>query len=189
MKTKMEVVAVLGSRNRKGQTAQAVDACLKGFKQANAGVESSFLPIQTIERCRQCEDSGWGLCRAEGRCIIDDDFALIVDSISQADIIIFATPVYFSNLSESFRAFLDRLCRICTHPSSKVLIEKKAAIGICVAGCGGGGAAACSVSLEEVLSICGFNLLDVIGVRRQNLKMKQIILQTTGEWIASGKLS
>lgn len=185
----MEVVVVSGSRNRNGQTAQAVDACLKGFKQAEAGVESFFLPEKKIERCRQCGDSGWGLCRSKGRCIIEDDLGLIVESICRADVIIFATPVYFGDLSESLRAFLDRLRRMCTHSSVKGLIEKRSAIGICVAGGGGAGAAECSLSLEKILNGCGFNVLDVIGVRRQNLKMKQMILQTTAERIASGKLS
>ena len=178
--------AGLGSRNKKGQTAQAVDACLKGFRDVE--VERFFLPTRTIERCRQCEDSGWGPCRSEGRCIIDDDFAGIVDSISKADIVIFATPVYFSDLSESMRTFLDRFRRVGKHQNDNPLIKDKPAVGICVAGGGGGGAVACSAILEKIVGICGFNLLDIIPVRRQNLKMKETLLEITGEWIASGKL-
>ena len=185
----MKAVAIIGSRNPKGQTAQAVDACVEGFKLAGADVEQFFLPTLNIERCRQCGDSGWGLCRTEGRCIIDDDFAKITHSIFKADAVIFATPVYFSDLSESLRALLDRLRRICLHQSVQASVKEKPAIGICVAGGGGGGAIKCSLSLETILSKCGFSLLDVIPVRRQNLKMKQAILQTTGEWVASGKLS
>lgn len=185
----MKTIVILGSRNPKGQTAQAVNACVKGFKLVDTDVEKFFLPTRNIERCRQCEDSGWGLCRSEGRCVIEDDFAGIVDSISKADAVIFATPVYFGDLSESLRAFLDRVRRTCQHPKGQALVEEKYAIGVCVAGGGGGGTATCSVSLEKVLSTCGFNLLDVILVKRQNLKMKQVVLQTTCEWIASGKLS
>ena len=151
----MKAIAIVGSRNPKGQTAQAVDACVKGFKMEDGDVEQFLLPTLNIERCRQCEDSGWGRCRSEGRCIIDDDLAGIVDTISKADAIIFATPVYFSDLSESLRAFLDRLHRVCQHSSGKVLVEGKSAIGICVAGGGGGGAPACSVSLEKILDRCG----------------------------------
>ena len=179
----MKVVAILGSRNKKGQTAQAVEACLKGFEQVNADVERFFLPTHNIERCRQCEDSGWGLCLDEGRCIIDDDFAGIVDTLSKADIVIFATPVYYGSLSESFRAFLDRLRRVC-----QLQFKDKSAIGICSAG-NSGGAVACSAILETIVGICKFNILDVIPVGRQNLKMKEAVLQMTGEWIASGNLS
>ena len=76
----------------------------------------------TIERCRQCDDDGWGLCRREGRCIIEDDFAGLVDKIARADAVVFSTPVYFSDLSESMKAFLDRLRRTCiqeTGPRSR----------------------------------------------------------------------
>ena len=137
-----------------------------------------------IERCRQCEDDGWGICRAEGQCAIKDDFASLVDKIKNADAVVFATPVYFGDLSESIRAFLDRLRRTCMHESGKDGINGKPAIGICVAGGGGGGAPACTVSLEKVLRTCGFDVVDMIPVRRQNLDMKLDILRATGKWLA-----
>ena len=185
----MKVVAILGSRNKKGQTAQAVEACLKGCEKANADIERFFLPTCNIERCRQCEDTGWGLCADQGRCVIEDDFAGIVDTLSKTDIVIFATPVYYAGLSESIKAFLDRLSRIRICPEAKLPPKAKPAIGICVAGGSGGGAVECSAIMEKILKICKFNILDVIPVRRQNLKMKEAILQITGQWIASGQLS
>ena len=99
---------------------------------------------------------------------------------------VFATPVYFGDLSESMRAFLDRLRRTCMHESGKVKIGDKLAVGICVAGGGGGGAPSCVISLENYLSKCGFDVVDMIPVRRQNLDMKLSILKATGEWLAKG---
>jgi hypothetical protein len=58
-------------------------------------------------------------------------------------------------------------------------------MGICVAGGGGGGAPACAVSLERVLSTCGFDVLDMIPVRRQNLDMKLDVLKIAGQWLAT----
>ena len=69
----------------------------------------STLPEMAIERCRQCDADGWGVCRARGSCVIEDDFAGLVERMREADAIVFATPVYFSDLSESLRAILDRL--------------------------------------------------------------------------------
>ena len=74
----MRILMISGSRNPRGQTARAADALLEGATEAGGEVERVFLPALSIERCRQCEDSGWGLCREEGRCVIDDDFAAIV---------------------------------------------------------------------------------------------------------------
>ena len=107
------------------------------------------------------------------------------EPLNQAvDVAVFATPVYFGDLSESLRAFLDRLRRITRHESAKRGIENKPAIGICVAGGGGGGAPSCAVSLEKILTTCGFDLLDIVPVRRQNLEMKLAVLREIGQWLA-----
>ena len=136
----MKVLIVSGSRNPQGQTARAADALLQGVISEGGQGERVFLPKMNIESCRQCEDSGWGICRTEGKCVIEDDFAAIVDQIRDADAVVFANPVYFSDLSESMRAFTDRLRRTCMHAAGKDGIAGKPAIGICVAGGGGGGA-------------------------------------------------
>jgi multimeric flavodoxin WrbA len=179
----MNILAILGSRNTEGQTARATGALLAGTGSENA--EQVFLPKCNLERCRQCDERGWGLCRSEGRCVIDDDFADLVEKIKAADAVVFATPVYFGDLSESMRAFTDRLRRVIRHAQDKRGIQDKIAVGICVAGGGGGGAPACAVSLEKVLRTCGFDLVDLVPVRRQNLDMKERVLEITGQWLAT----
>ncbi|MBC8235082.1 flavodoxin family protein [bacterium] len=181
----MKVLIVLGSRNPKGQTARAAGALLQGVTSEGSQGEQIFLPQMNIERCRQCDDGGWGICRTEGRCVIEDDFALLVDKIKNSDAAVFASPVYFSDLTESMRAFTDRLRRTCMHDAGKDKIAGKPAIGICVAGGGGGGAPVCAVSLEKVLQRCGFDVVDMIPVRRQNLDMKVNILEITGKWLTT----
>ncbi len=179
----MKVMVISGSRNPQGQTAQAADALIEGLRSQGAEAEVVFLPTKNIERCRQCDDRGWGDCRSEGRCVIEDDFASLVDAIKSADCAAFATPVYFSDLSESMRAFLDRLRRIAIHEAPKADLAGKPTIGICVAGGGGGGAPPCTVSLEKVLTTCGFDVVDMIPVRRQNLTMKLEVLAVVGKWL------
>ena len=182
----MKLVMLLGSRNAEGQTARAAAALLQGAFDVGCQGEQVFLPTLRVERCRQCEDNGWGLCRAEGRCVIDDDFATVIDKIREADAVAMATPVYFGDLGESMRAFTDRLRRITRHESGKAGITGKRAIGICVAGGGGGGAPSCTVSLEKVLRTSGLDVVDVVPVRRQNLDVKCDVLRITGRWLAGG---
>lgn len=178
----MNILMISGSRNPKGQTAKAANAIIEGIKHAGGTAISVFLPTLKIERCRQCDDDGWGLCHQEGRCIIEDDFAQLVQSIRSANAVVFATPVYYGDLSESIRAFLDRLRRTCTHDSGRIIANNKRVIGLCVAGGGGGGAPACCVNLEKVLTTCGFDVVDMIPVRRQNLIAKLPQLQVIGKW-------
>ena len=180
----MKTILISGSRNHAGQTASAAKAFADGCSSAGGQVEQVFLPEMKIERCRQCEDNGWGVCRSEGRCIIEDDFAGLVQRIRAADAAVFATPVYFGDLSESLRAFLDRLRRICRKDEGKQGLEGKPAIGICVAGGGGGGAPMCTQILDRTLTTCGFDVLDVVPARRQNLAMKAQVLRTLGRWLA-----
>ena len=180
----MNVISISGSRNPDGQTARALTAIRGGIEKNGGKADTIFLPPLGIERCRQCNNDGWGRCRKEGRCVIEDDFAGLVDKIRAADRAVFATPVYYSDLSESLRAFLDRLRRTCMHKDGKVGIENKSVIGVCVAGGGGGGAPVCCVNLETVLATCGFAVVDMVPVRRQNLDATLGILESTGVWLA-----
>lgn len=182
----MKLMVISGSRNPEGQTAQAAGALIQGAESAGATVELVFLPEMKIERCRQCDENGWGDCREKGKCVIDDDLAPLADKIREADAVVFANPVYFWDLSESLRSFLDRLRRTVTHHDhGKVGLTGKPAVGICLAGGGGGGAPNCCVNLERILARCGFDVVDMIPARRQNLEMKEEVLQVVGKWLAN----
>jgi multimeric flavodoxin WrbA len=198
----MQMLTLLGSRNHQGRTAQSVFALQDGFKKAGGTSEAIFLLDRNLERCRQCDLDGWGQCRREGTCIIEDDFGSIIEKIQGSDIVVFASPVYFMDLSESMRSFLDRLRRIrfrrvaSTAPGSPPPagapgtpgvpnVRGMLALGLCLSGGGGGGSPNCLVSMERILQTCGFNLVDMIPVRRQNLELKLRVLDMTGEWIGN----
>ena len=174
-----------GSRNPAGQTAQAIDALAAGYAQAGGTSETVFLPAGDIQRCRQCDDQGWGICRTEGRCVIDDDF----EGLRAADALVLATPVYYSDLAESLRAFLDRLRRMCEHGSDRTGIAGTPTVGLCVAGGGGGGAPAACVQLEKIARTMGLDVVDLVPVRRQNLSAKTQQLALVGQWLATGPRS
>jgi hypothetical protein len=59
------------------------------------------------------------------------------------------------------------------------------ALGLCLSGGGGGGSPNCLVSMERILQTCGFNMVDMIPVRRQNLELKLHVLEMTGEWVGN----
>lgn len=180
----MKVLVLSGSRNPNGQTARAAEALLQGFLNDKASDNILFLPNMHVERCRQCRDDGWGKCIEQGICVISDDFSMIVDRLQAADIIVFASPVYWSDLSESLRAFLDRLRRTCMHEQGRAGIKGKPAIGVCVAGGGGGGAPQCCRNMEWILQTTGFDVVDLIPVRRQNLEAKLKVLEETGRQLS-----
>src|SRR4030043_146969 len=114
----MKILVISASRNREGQTARAIKAIQKGINDAKGKSEVIFLTELKLERCRQCDPDGWGLCRKEGRCVIEDDFASLVKKVKAADVLVFANPVYFGDLSESMRAFTDRFRRTLFKPGA-----------------------------------------------------------------------
>ena len=181
----MKAILICGSRNPQGQTAQAGEAVLEGLKAHGAQVQTALLPQMRIEHCRQCDQRGWGICRQEGRCVIEDDFGQLVEQIRSADVVVFATPVYCADLSDSLRVFLDRFRRTIVQDQARAAVAGKRAIGVCVAGGGGGGAPFCSFNLDNILRTCGFDVVDVVPVRRQNLQLKLEVLRMTGTWLAT----
>lgn len=190
----MKTLVISGSRNPDGRTALLINAMCKGIESSGGKTEVIYLPNMDIEVCRQCNDDGWGICRDGDKCIIDDDFHSIVDKINNADVTVFANPVYFGDLSESMKSFLDRLRRVkTTIPKEPVQNmpgpfnndEGTVAVGLCYAGGSGNGTTSCCMNLERILMFCGFDVVDMIPARRENLDNKLLIAELTGKWLAT----
>ena len=179
----MNILILSGSRNPEGQTARAVNAVLEGAKEAGSDVELVFLPALNLEQCRQCDQNGWGICKSKGRCVAEDDFNPLLEKMLNADVSVYASPVYFSDLSESLLTFLCKIRRISTNPEAKKCIENKPVVGICCAGGSGNGAPDCCASLYKILFRTGFDVVDMVPVRRQNLEAKLPSLNLMGKWL------
>ena len=134
----MKALMISGSRNPQGQTAQAAQAVMSGLAEAGDQCSSVYLPAMNIQCCRQCNDDGWGICRTEKRCVIDDDFAGVVEQMASADVIVFATPVYMGEPAETVKSFADRLRRIVSCQKAGNPLAGKCAMSVSVAGGGGG---------------------------------------------------
>ena len=188
----MSILILSGSRNREGKTARAINAICNGISLAGGSFEKIFLPELKLEHCRQCDADGWGFCQREGYCVIEDDFASVVAKIDAADLIVFANPVYFGDLSESMKAFLDRLRRTrfpklmaAGGPGRFPSGQGKPVIGLCYAGGSGNGTTSCCANMERILQTCGFDVVDMIPARRQNLEAKLPVLELTGKWLVT----
>lgn len=181
----MKILVLSGSRNPQGKTTHAINSVRKGISAAGGESEYLFLPELNLERCRQCDPNGWGLCRKEGRCIIEDDLPVLVDKIKSSDGVVFANPVYFGDLTESMRGFLDRLRRIRFRRTDPTIPQGIPAVGLCYAGGSGNGSPNCCASLDRALQTCGFDVVDMVPLRRQNLEAKLPALEIIGKWLVT----
>ena len=101
----MKVTAIVGSPRRTGNSAKLVESILDGASDSGAAVSIHYLGEKTIKPCIGCYS-----CEKTKECIIkDDDMSEIYPDMDSADAYVFASPVYFNQVSGQFKTFLDRL--------------------------------------------------------------------------------
>ena len=175
----MKVLAIQTSPNHDGLTAETAKLALKGAESAGHETELVNLNDIVIKKCKAC-DGGWGQCRREGTCILEDDFAGLIDKILKADALVFTTPVYWWDISESAKTFLDRMRRIETYHQFKRYSDKPY-LGIACAGGSGNGSARALYLLEEYLKRIGFKMYDLVTVTQWNRAHKLPMLEKAGK--------
>jgi multimeric flavodoxin WrbA len=175
----MNVLGIQSSPNRDGLTASAVKRLLKGAESMGHQVELIHLNDHVIKKCKACE-GGWGQCRGEGTCVLEDEFQAIRDKIDGADALVFATPVYWHDLSESAKTFLDRLRRVEAHHNFQ-RYAGKLCVGIASAGGSGNGAARTLYLLEDYLKRIGFKTFDLVTLTQASKGHKLPMLEEAGK--------
>lgn len=98
-----KILVVLGGGRANGNTAQLCDAFIKGAKEAGHQTELVSLRELQVNGCLGCN-----ACRYEKPCIQKDDFASLIPKIKAADLIVFASPLYFWTFSAKLKAFIER---------------------------------------------------------------------------------
>ena len=160
-----KVAVVWSSPNTDGLTASAKNQVVKGLTDAGAQVDEIHLNRRKLEHCRAC-GNGWGTCRTDGRCVIGDDFEQIRETLAGADGIVWISAVYWSETTECFKAFFDRLRR-CDAVSGHALAEKRCLLVACAGGTGRG-TQECLQQMERGLTHMGMRVYDRISVVRYN---------------------
>ena len=175
----MNCIAIQSSPNETGLTASLAQAVLNGVKEGGSATELVHLNQYDIQPCIAC-DNGWGQCREKGTCILEDEFQAIRKRIDGADALLFATPVYWWDISESGKTFLDRLRRCETHFGFQRYTDK-VSVGIAAAGGSGNGAARALYLLEEYLKRLGFKTFDLVTITQMNKGHKLPMLVEAGK--------
>jgi len=119
----MRIAAFLGSPRPNGNTDLLAAAVLEGAASAGLTTESFALRGLRIHPCTGCES-----CWKNGRpCIFDDDATALYEAIARADILLFATPVYWYGPTAIMKGFIDRFV-VFNRPRGRPLIEGKGAL-------------------------------------------------------------
>jgi multimeric flavodoxin WrbA len=107
-----KIVAVYGSPRRGGNTDVLTNKFMEGVDKLKENetlkinVERIFLNNFNISPCRECCN-----CSKTGECIIDDDMQKIYPKVAECDLLVIASPVFFTTVSGYLKAFIDRFQR------------------------------------------------------------------------------
>ena len=121
----MKIVIINGSA-RKGNTLTAIQAFTEGAAEGNE-VEIIAPEKLTIAPCKGC-----GVCQCSKGCVDQDDTNPTIDKIVAADVIVFATPVYWWGMSAQMKLIIDMCYSKEIHLKGKkvgVLIVGAAPVG------------------------------------------------------------
>lgn len=102
---KKQVVVISTSLRIQGNSDRLADEFIKGATELGHTVQKVTLYDKSIHFCTGCL-----ACQSkkEGHCVIQDDADIIVSQMAKADVIVFATPIYFYEMSGQMKTLLDR---------------------------------------------------------------------------------
>ncbi len=101
-----KIVVLNGSPRRNGNTSTLVRAFAEGAESVGNKVEEFFLEGMRIHGCRGCFG---GHSSRECPCVQKDDMDRIYPAVKESDVVVFASPLYYWNLSGQIRTAVDRL--------------------------------------------------------------------------------
>lgn len=116
---------LLNGSPRKGNTCTALDALKKGMRNiSDLEIREVKANDVSVSPCIACEK-----CGTNSHCVYKDDTNDIVEAVAEADIIVFATPVYWWGVTAQLKTIIDKFyCKV------ESLHNLKKKIGVIVIG-------------------------------------------------------
>lgn len=103
----MDIVVLTGSPRRNGNSAYLAEQFIKGAREKGHNVFRFDCAMHNVQPCRACN-----ACGMDGPCVIDDDFETVRQRIIDADMVVFATPMYYFGMSAQIKRVVDRFYAI-----------------------------------------------------------------------------
>lgn len=101
----MNITVLTGSPHRKGTSNLLAEEFIRGVIEAGHHVErfdAAFLEVHPCIGCDRCQQE-------DKTCVFhEDDFAKISESVVRADVITYASPLYYHNVTAQLKTVIDR---------------------------------------------------------------------------------
>ena len=100
------VLILNGSPRKNGATASLIKALIDGAKESGSEIKEDYITSMSIKPCIGCDSC----MRTHKGCVQkDDDMAVIYEDMLWADIVVFASPVFWGTISGQLKVVFDRL--------------------------------------------------------------------------------
>ncbi len=99
-------ITILNGSPRKENTAAMAEAFAEGAREAGHEVDILHVGKMKINGCLGCE-----FChtKGEGKCVQKDDMEKVMPAYLESDMIVFATPVYYFDMTAQLSAAIQRV--------------------------------------------------------------------------------
>lgn len=148
-------IAVFNGSPRKGTTSAMVQAFREGAEAAGHEVEEYQVGKMKIAGCLGCE-----YChgKGEGTCIRKDDMEKILPAYKEADMVVFASPIYYFTMTAQMEAAIQRVYCI-----GKPLKAKKAALLLT-----SGSPGVYDAATAQMNGYCAYTGIEIAGIITSN---------------------
>ena len=99
-----KVLMITTSLRAKSNSDRLAEEVIRGAKDAGHEVEPVSLKGKEIRFCIGCLS-----CQKTQKCVLKDDAIEIAEKVKNADTLVFATPIYYYEMSGQMKTLLDRL--------------------------------------------------------------------------------
>lgn len=116
---KMKILVITGSPRKNGNSNTLADNFIKGVEEAGHSVVRFDSAFKNVHPCVACNK-----CGMNGQCVFKDDFEFVRNNIVDADVVVFASPMYYFGISAQIKAVIDRFYAI----NGQIHVPKKAVL-------------------------------------------------------------
>jgi multimeric flavodoxin WrbA len=187
----MKFLVLSGNPKRDGLCHRVTQEILRGAR--DGGAEAELLSVEKPGRCHVCGD-GWGICRKQHRCSFGNDgFDAAREAIEKADALCIITPVYWGEMAEGLKSFIDRLRRCEASKrfpggeASKSILSGKQTLLVASPGGSGNGALSCLEQMDRFARHTEAVIFDYIAVNRWNQDYKRKAAYAAAKAVAEGR--
>lgn len=144
----MKILVLTGSPRKNGNSALLAERFIQGATEAGHNVTRFDAALRDVHPCIACNS-----CGMDGPCIFKDDFEIVREHIIPADMVVFATPMYYFGISAQLKAVIDRFYAI----NGRIHVPKRAALLMTYANTAASQAAPIAAHYDVLLGYLGWS--------------------------------